>query len=69
VEAGTISVTTGRFHLPLASTRALTSSAVFFWASEVKKMAERYWVPTSFPWRFFVVGSCMRKNHFSSSSP
>ena len=34
----------------------------------VKKIAERYCVPTSFSWRFSVVGSCMRKNHFSSRS-
>ena len=29
------------------------------WLSEVTKIAERYWVPTSLPWRLSVVGSCM----------
>ena len=63
-----ISVTTGRRHLPEALTRALTVSAVVFWVSLKVKMADRYWLPTSLPWRFSVVGSCMRKNHFSSNS-
>ena len=35
---------------------------------DVTKIADRYCEPTSLPWRFFVVGSCMRKNHFSSRS-
>ena len=68
VPASTISVTIGFFQRPDFAARAFTSSAIFRCSGEVTKMAERYCVPTSLPWRFFVVGSCMRKNHFSSRS-
>ena len=42
-------------------------SAIFPQTPEQKQIAERYCVPTSFPWRLSVVGSCRRKNHCSSS--
>jgi hypothetical protein len=60
-------VVTGRGHAPEASTRAITARAVASCSGDCGKMAERYCVPTSLPWRFFVVGSCSLKNHCSSS--
>ena len=61
-------VVIGRFHLPDASTRAFTRSAAARCSGDCGKIAERYCVPTSLPWRLSVVGSCSRKNHCSSSS-
>src|SRR5580658_6392119 len=46
----------------------ITASAVAFCASEVVRMMERYCDPTSFPWRFRVVGSWMVKNTCSRSA-
>jgi hypothetical protein len=51
-----------------AGVLAFTRSAISFCSGVCGKMAERYWVPTSFPWRLSVVGSCSRNNHFSSRS-
>ena len=61
-------VVTGRFHLPDAFTRAITRSAVACCSGDCGKIADRYCVPTSFPCRLSVVGSCRRKNHYSISS-
>ena len=61
-------VVIGRFHFPDASTRAFTRSAIVFCSGVWGKIAERYCVPTSFPWRLRVVGSWSLKNHCSSRS-
>jgi hypothetical protein len=63
VEAGSMVVVMGRFHLPEASTRAFTRSAVVFCSAVWAKIAERYCVPTSLPWQLSVVRSCSLKNH------
>ena len=39
----------------------MVSRATRSCSGEWKKMAERYWVPTSAPWRLRVVGSWMEK--------
>jgi hypothetical protein len=61
VEAGSMLVVIGCFHLPEASTRAFTRSAALFCSGVCGKIAERYCVPTSLPWRFSVVGSSSLK--------
>jgi len=57
VVAGSIRVTTGRFHLPALSTRTLTAPEVLRCVSEVVKISEGYCVPTSLFWRSSVVGA------------
>ena len=61
-------VVIGCFHLPDASTRARTCSAVRCCSGVWGKIAERYCVLTSLPWRLSVVGSRSLKNHRSSNS-
>jgi hypothetical protein len=57
--AGSTWVTIGASHT--AAISAITWRAVASCSGEVKKITERYWVPTSLPWRFRVVGSWMVK--------
>ena len=46
--------------------RDVLARADFACSADVQKIAERYWSPTSGPWRFSWVGSCMRKKPSSS---
>ena len=50
-----------RMGVEIHRVRLKPTSSLRVRAGEVKKIAERYCAPTSLPWRFFVVGSCMRK--------
>ena len=66
--ASTIWVTMGLFQRPDFCAWSRAISATLRCSGEVTKIADRYCDPTSFPCRSRVVGSCIRKNHFSSSS-
>ena len=48
--------------------RAFDSAAISACSGEWVKIAERYCVPTSQPWRFFCVGSCSFQNVSTSSA-
>ena len=43
-----------------SASRAATASAC--WSAPWQKIAERYWLPKSQPWRFGVVGSWIDQN-------
>ena len=67
-EHGAISVTIGRRKRPEVSTSALRGARASSCSASWKKIAERYWVPTSGPWRLSWVGSWFSQKTSSSCS-